>query len=200
MPQLHNSLLSEVGVVLRNLGDPWTGKLLLQWLDWNGAPDYGNNFALERPEYGAISQWTYLRGYWRLENGDYHGSGSGVNESYTGDVDWQDYSLTVRLRPLLGDHHHILTRVQGARRSYAIGFSAGNQFVIYKNDGGYKPVTAVPFDWQHGQSYEIKVRAANNIFTAWLNGGPKIQWTDEENPFLHGTNRVGKLCRLPYCL
>ncbi|MFQ5421372.1 MAG: ADP-ribosylglycohydrolase family protein, partial [Anaerolineae bacterium] len=68
IPTLHNALLSEAGIVLRNLGAPWTGSVFLQWLDWDGAPSFSNDFGLERPEYGAISQWTFLllaAGRWR---------------------------------------------------------------------------------------------------------------------------------------
>ena len=200
IPRLHNSLLSEVGLVLRNLGDPWTGKLLLEWLDWAGTPEYGNDFALERAEFGAISQWTYLRGYWRLEDGAYHASGTGINESYTGAVNWRDYALSVRLRPLLGEHHHILVRVQGARRSYAIGLGADRQFVIYKNDGGYQPVTAVPFAWQHGQPYIITVHVVGNALTAAIEGGPVIQWVDEADPYLRGQIGFGNFagCHTAY--
>ncbi len=98
IPALHNALVSEVGFVLRNLGEPWTGNFFLEWLDWDGTPSFSTDFGLERPEFGAISQWTFLRGYWRLEDGAYHGSGASINESYTGDVDWQDYDVTVRQR------------------------------------------------------------------------------------------------------
>lgn len=185
IPRLHNALLSEVGIVLRNLGTPWTGNVLLDWLDWDGEPALSNDFALEKPEYGAISQWTYLRGYWRLQDGAYHGSGAGVNESYTGDVDWRDYLVTVRLRPLLGNHHNVLVRVQGARRSYAVGLAADDQLVLYKNDGGYGVVTAVPFIWQHGDLYEFNIRVEGDQITAWI-GDTKLTWRDENAPFDHG--------------
>ncbi len=186
IPAVHNAMLSEAGLVLRNLGAPWTGNVFLEWLDWGGVPEYSNDFGLERPEYGAISQWTYLRGYWRLADGAYHGSGSGISESYTGDVNWQDYRLTVRLRPLLGDDHLILARVQGARRSYAAGLGTGDQFILYKNDGGYKPIAAVPFPWQHGQSYTVKIQVSGNVITTWLDDRTQIRWEDKAGPYLNG--------------
>ncbi len=184
IPTLHNALISEAGLVLRNLGAPWTGNLFLEWLDWDGAPSFSNDFKLERPEYGASSQWTYLRGYWRLENGAYHGSGAGINESYTGDVAWRDYELLVRVRPLLGQHHLILARVQGARRSYAAGLGPDG-LVLYKNDGGYERVTAVPFPWRHNQSYAIILRVQGKQLTVSI-GDVRINWVDDNAPHLNG--------------
>ncbi len=185
IPTLHNALLSEAGIALRNLGVPWTGNLFLEWLDWDGAPSFRNDFALERPEYGAISQWTFLRGYWRLEDGVVHGSGVGFNENYTGDVDWRDYAVTVRIRPLLGQHHLVLVRVQGARRSYAAGLGPDGQLVLYKNDGGYRLMTAVAFPWQPNQSYTLTVRVQGNYIVAAI-GDARIAWADDNTPHLNG--------------
>lgn len=185
IPTLNNALLIEAGVAPGNWGEPWTGNLFLERLDWSGTPSFSNDFGSERPEYGAISQWTFLRGYWRLEDNAYHGSGAGINESYTGDVAWRDYELTVRLRPLLGSHHLILARVQGARRSYAFGLGGNGQLALYKNDGGYKPVSTVSFPWQHGQSYQLNLRVKSNRLTASI-GDTRLDWTDDHSPYLYG--------------
>ncbi len=186
IPPLHNALLSEVGVALRTLGTPWTGNFFLEWLDWDGTPSFSNDFAQERPEYGAISQWTLLRGNWRLEDGAYHGSGAGINESYSGDVAWQDYEMAVTLRPLIGQHHLVLARVQGARRSYAVGLGPEGQLVLYKNDGGYEVVTAVPFPWQHhNKSYDLTVRVQGNQLTAAIDN-TQLAWRDDDAPYLNG--------------
>jgi len=185
IPALPNALLSEAGIVLRNLGAPWTGNVFLEWLDWEGTPTFSNDFALERPEYGAISQWTFLRGFWRLQDGAYHGSGPGVNESYTGSVEWQDYVLTVQLRPLLGQHHLILARVQGARRAYAAGLGPDGQLVLYKNKGGYAVVKSTPFPWQHDQSYDLTLRVQGNQMQVII-GDRQLTWTDDNEPYLNG--------------
>ena len=69
IPPLHNALLAQVGVTLHTLGEAWNGRLLLDDLTWHGPPALSTDFQAERAEYGAISQWTYLRGYWRREAG-----------------------------------------------------------------------------------------------------------------------------------
>lgn len=186
IPALHNALLAKVGLVLKNTGQPWSGSFTLNWLDWGGMAHFSTDFGLERAEFGAISQWTYLRGYWRLENGTYHGSGAGINESYSGDIDWTDYRLDVQLTPLLGDRHFALVRVQGARRSYAVGFAPDGRLIIYKNQGGYRQVAETPFVWQHGQSYRLGVTAAGNRLQVVVDDVPLLSWADEDVPYLHG--------------
>lgn len=184
-PPLHNALLSRSGLVLHNLGDtPWNGSLLLDWLDWDGAPDFSTDFCAERHEYGSISQWTYLRGYWRLEEDGFHGSGADINESYSGDVAWQNYTLLVRLTPLLGDHHLILARVQGAQRSYALGLTP-HGLTLFKNHRGYQAVAQTPFDWAHGKPYELHLQVTGNRIEGWLTNGPRLAWQDDA-PFDHG--------------
>ena len=195
IPALHGACLSEAGVVLRNLGEPWSGSILLDYLDWGGPPHFSFDFSQERHEYDAISQWTFLRGYWRLVDGAYHGGGVEVSETYTGDIDWRDYALTVGLTPLLDDYHNILARVQGALRSYALGL-APDRLVLYKNSHGYQPVASAPFPWEHGQSYELNLKVENQNLTGWITGGPELAWEDEESPYLNG--QIG-LSNYPGC-
>ncbi|MFQ5856489.1 MAG: ADP-ribosylglycohydrolase family protein [Anaerolineae bacterium] len=186
IPAMRGVCLSEAGIVLRNLGEPWTGPIFLDYLDWDGTPNFSFDFSKERNEQGAISQWTFLRGYWRLWDDAYHGSGPGVNETYTGDVEWQDYTLCVRLTPILGVHHNVLVRVQGALRSYALGLSPGDELVLYKNKRGYQPVARAAFAWEHGQSYKLNFKVKDNHVTAWITDGPRLEWVDENRPYLNG--------------
>jgi len=188
IPRLHGACLSEVGIVLRNVGGaPWDGSLLLDELDWHGMPSFAYDFSRVRAEYGAIRQWTYLCGHWRLEAGVYHGSGAGVSETYSGDIAWTDYALTVRLTPLLGAHHNVNVRVQGARRSYAMGLAPGQRLAFYKKARGvYRVVERVSFAWEHRQSYELTVIARGNVFTVSVDGETCLTWEDREAPYLHG--------------
>jgi len=186
IPTLHNGCLSEVGVVLRTLGDPWTGSVVIDHLDWDGPPRYSCDFTRERAEQGAISQWTFLRGYWRLEDGAYHGSGWAVSETYSGDIEWLDTTLSVRLTPLVGDHHNINVRVQGALRSYALGLAPNRKLTLYKNNRGYQPVASVDFDWQHHQTYKLTLRAQGSRLQAQVDDKTLIDWVDDDGPYLHG--------------
>jgi ADP-ribosylglycohydrolase len=192
IPPLTDACLDTAGIVLRNLGEVWeTGSFYVQWLDWSGGqnpPASTITFAHDRSESGSASQWTRLRGYWRLEDGAYHGSGPGECETYTGDIDWDDYHFSARIVPLIGEHHQINARVQGALRSYAFGLSPDG-VMLYKKDRRYAPVASAPFEWQHGQPYTLSLTVQGSQLTAsaQAEGGPvqTIRWQDDA-PYLTG--------------
>ncbi len=186
IPRLENALISQVGVVVHPRSDIWSGSCLLDTLDISGPAWFSSNFSRERAEFGASSQWTFHRGFWRLEEGAYHGSGADISESYTGDVAWRDLTLVVDLRPISGDTHNVNVRVQGARRSYAVGLASGNRLVLYKNAGGYRPVAEADCPWEHGQRYRLEVEATGAEIAAAVNGRPLLRWLDRETPYLHG--------------
>lgn len=191
IPSLTDACLAEVGVVLRNLGEVWdTGSFHLAALDWSGMPNYTCTFASARAETGGISQWTRLRGYWRLEDGCYHGSGVGLCESYSGDIDWTDTTVEAELVPLIGEHHCINARVQGALRSYAFGLAPDNQVVLYKKNETHRLVAAAPFAWTHGEVYRLRIATASDQLTATATAPDgteqAIIWRDDNTPYLHG--------------
>ncbi|MDQ7026264.1 MAG: ADP-ribosylglycohydrolase family protein [Anaerolineae bacterium] len=190
IPPLDDACLSQVGIVLRNVSANWTvGSFAISELDWDNTPHYSTTFAKERPETGAISQWTYLRGYWRLENGAYHGSGIGYSESYSGDIDWTDYTVSSEITPLMGDYHLINVRVQGALRSYAFGLAPDNTIALYKKNTSYQLMQKTDFTWQHGQSYRLKICAKGDEFVATIEGDEEtktIHWRDTNAPYRNG--------------
>lgn len=186
LPSLDNALLSQVGIAFRNMGEAWTGHVLLDKLDWSGISNYSCDFSRERNEYGAISGWTFLRGFWRIDHGAFHGSGAGVSEAYTGDIAWRDYAFTANVVPVVGDQHNVLARVQGARRSYAFGLAPNHRVALYKNERGYQLISAVPFEWEHGRRYTIQIDVRGAQVVASINECELLRWTDSANPYLHG--------------
>jgi ADP-ribosylglycohydrolase len=191
IPRLDGVCLSQVGVVVRNVGADWdVGALHLKSLDWWGTPDYRLDFTRERSEGHAISQWTKLRGYWRLEgDGRYHGSGPGLCESYTGDIVWEDYCLEAQVTPVIGDYHNLNVRVQGALRSYAGGLGPEGTLALYRKDGpDYTLVASVPFPWQHGTAVRLRLTAQANRLTLEARSDDQqatVTWHDPA-PYLHG--------------
>jgi hypothetical protein len=161
-------------------------RLWLTAFDWHGAPVFSTDFARARHEFGAISQWTFWRGFWRLEDGAYHGSGAQEIESYTGDDQWRDLTVQARLVPLSGPHHRINVRVQGAQRSYAVGLSEHHRLVLYKKAGAYVELASVPFVWRHQESYQLTVSVNGNRLRATVDGGPTIDYIDIQAPYLRG--------------
>ena len=190
VPPLPNTLLSRAGVMFRTTGGSWSGAPLLDWLDWDGPPELQCDFSRERREYDAIGGWTFLRGFWRLEEGAYHGSGVGLNETYTGDPAWRDLALTVDLVPLTGEQHYVLLRVQGARRSYAIGLTGAGRLALWKNSGGFREVASAEFPWTHGTAVRLAVTAVGDELAVAAGERPLLRWRDDQ-PYLYGQIGLG---------
>lgn len=192
IPPLRDACLSEVGVVLRNLDEVWEkGALHIERLGWSGTPNYETTFARERPESGGVSQWTRLRGYWRLEDGAYHGSGVGLCESYSGAVEWEDYTVEADLIPLVGHYHAVHARVRGALSSYAFALAPKGHVALYRKAGGYQLVESVPFAWNPGQRYTLALSAQGDHLTAYATSPDDgttaaLQWRDTDGAYRSG--------------
>lgn len=190
VPHRTDARLEQVGVALRVLDPLWErGSFYLASLDWGGTPSYKTTFAKERVETGAISGWTHLRGYWRLEDGAYHGSGVGWCETYSGDPQWSDYQMRVELVPLVGDYHQVNVRVKGSLYSYAFGLASEGCVALYKKHTDYQQVAATPFTWQHNQVYTLTVTAQGNEISAMIEGDgntAQLSWRDDDMPYLSG--------------
>ena len=157
-----------------------------------GNPDYEIDFAKERMEvwnglHQEVSQFTYLRGIWTLEDnelsGSYHGEPA---ECYTGDLKWKDYSFEATVIPKLGESHNIQFRVQGGIRSYAVGLGEDNQLTLYKNENGYSKLQSTGFLWKHNEEYVIKVEAIGSHFKIYADGNLLLEYTDNNQPYLAG--------------
>lgn len=192
-------------------------------MDFSGDPNYAVDFSKERHEAWTqiplrieITQFTYLRGIWRLEDGDLSGSGYGDSaECFTGDLGWDDYRFGAVVRPQTGSYHTIEFRVQGGLRCYAAGLGpdgkfclwkkveriedatfdslTGNNLVVRSNStlgeihyGVFVPLAHAEFNWRNGESYVIDVEATANHFTASVDGQKLIECTDDNSPYLNG--------------
>jgi ADP-ribosylglycohydrolase len=191
IPAMSGVCLEEAGVELIPLGG---GSLIayIDNLDFGGKPDYAVDFAKERMEkwnglHQEVSQFTYLRGLWRLENGELSGSNYGEPaECYTGELGWRDYRFEAEVVPQLGHHHHLLFRVQGGIRSYAVGLAPDQKVVLYKNENGYRALTEAPFAWNTGLAYWLVVEAVNNTCKVYVDGELMLEYVDQQAPYLNG--------------
>ncbi len=190
--RIENAHISEVGIVVHHTGEGLVNaKVILQNLWWEGEADYCLDFSKERAEAGAITQWTFHRGFWRLEDASYVGSGPQDAETYTGSPDWADYSYSARIRSDIGSGHGILARVQGYRRRYALVLSASNRIVLLKKNKGQSielgSATLLNADDEHIITLQVKA----NHLTALVDGKVVLEYTDEQDPYLSG--KVGLL-------
>lgn len=192
IPRMENVCIEEAGVEFIPMKEERGFVAYLDQFDFQGLPDYSVQFQHEQMEkwndfHLEVSQFTYLRGLWRLEDGELSGSYAGESaETYTGDLQWKDYHFHAEVVPKVGEHHRINFRVQGGIRSYAVGFAPDEQFVLYKNDNGYKPLVQADFQWEHDQSYFIEVEAKGSVFTISVDGKQVLKYEDDHSPYLNG--------------
>ncbi|MFC4598609.1 ADP-ribosylglycohydrolase family protein [Cohnella hongkongensis] len=193
IPRMDNVCIMQAGIEwIPEAG--WNSNLAayVDSMNYSGQADYSIDFGKERMEYWnsvhlEVSQCTYLRGHWQLENGMLSGSYSGESaECYTGDLAWTDYSYEAEVIPQLGEDHLIQFRVQGGIRSYAAGFAANGRLALYKNDNGYRVLAETPCAWLPGESYLIRVSAKGNRYRVYIDGKERLAYTDEERPYLNG--------------
>jgi len=157
-----------------------------------GKPDYEIDFAGERLErwnglHVEVSQLTYLRGLWTLENGELSGSYYGESaEAYTGDLRWSNYIFEASLIPKVGGSHNVNFRVQGGIRSYSVGLATGNKLVLSKNENGYNELASVDFSWHPEQVYTIRIIAMGNQYQISIDNNLVIEYEDKISPYLHG--------------
>ena len=189
IPKLEGACIEEAGFMIIPKYD-----VLLAYIDefdFRGNPDYTIDFSKEKmevwnPRHLEVSQFTYLKGIWTLEDGELSGSCCDFGEAYTGGHDWKDYSFEATLKPMLGEFHGINFRVQGAIRSYAVGLVPDNKLVLSKNENGYRTLKTVEFPWQTGGEYTLKVEAAGAEMRILSGDRVLMEYTDSDKPYLKG--------------
>jgi hypothetical protein len=198
IPRLENVSLDEAGIVVHNLGNELVdGRVILEYLSWNGQADYRSDFSMERPESGGISQWTIHRGFWRIEDGAYAGSGYESGESYSGAPQWRDYTVRAAVLPALGELHGLLARVQGARRSYVLALAPQGRLVLFKKIRGVLyELTAANWPWKHGQQYTLGLTVKAGLLVGSIDGQVLLRTEDTSQPYLNGQIGLlhGKAC------
>jgi len=192
IPRMEGVCLEEAGIMLI----PKEGKnnVLVAYLDdfdFLGHPEYTIDFSRERmevwtPLHREVSQFTYLKGIWELDAGELSGSCADFGEAYTGKIDWKDYSFESTLRPIVGEHHNMNFRVQGAIRSYAVGLAPGNRLVLYKNENGYRELAEREFPWKNGGEYTIRIEVLGPHIQVFYRDKLLMEYTDMCKPYLSG--------------
>ena len=192
IPPLKGTCLEEMGV--KFIVDNCIDGILMTYIDnfnISGEPNYTIDFSKEKmdvwnPTHREVSQFTYLKGIWEIEEGELSGSGSDYAEAYTGYYNWKNYSFECTLKPIFGKYHNLNFRVQGAIRSYSVGLADHNKLVLYKNNNGYKELKTIDFVWTFDKEYTLKVDAKDNNIVVSSNDRILIVYEDNNNPYLRG--------------
>ncbi len=197
-PIIEGGCIKEAGISLAPRGLSTANEIVvyLDDIEFSGKANYSIDFSKEKNEQWSklctqVSQFTYLKGLWRIEDGVLSGSCSDFGEAYTGDVSWRDYTFSATIIPQLGSIHNILFRVQGAVRLYSVGLAENGKLVLCKKNLEYSVLNEIDFPWSFGNSYTITVLIKGNKIRIEVDGKVYIEYTDNENPYLYGQIGAG---------
>ena len=192
VPQETNLTVSHIGLDFRSMQeDPWSGNLFVDALNWDGKASIALDLGKLSPNGLTTTQFTTYSGFWRLEQDAYVGSGVDFNETYTGDIQWQDGTLKVKCTPVTGDTHYINMRVQGGLSGYAFGLVAENKVgILKKEDGQYKTLADAKFPWTHNESLELQAKVINNELSLAVDGQVLLTVKDND-PIISGQIGLG---------
>ncbi len=190
IPRLSGACIEQVGVELLPLegGD---AAVLLGSMDFSGGADYELDFSRERMEgytglHREVSQTTYLKGHWLLEDGLLSGSCADFGACYTGDVRWKDVEMTCAFTPVIDGVCGFSFRNQGAARGYSIVLE-GEKVLLQKNElGAWRTLASVDMPLAIGKEYVFTARAKGNSIEIFSEGKPVLAATDDNNPYLSG--------------
>ncbi len=193
VPDLPNLTVSHIGFDIRSMmEDAWTGVLYVDALAWSGKAAYALDLGALTPNGNTTTQFTTLSGFWRLEQDAYAASGIEFNESYTGDIRWEDVELTVELEPVTGGRHFLNLRVQGGLSGYALGLGPQDMAAIYKKiDGEYHLLAKTDFAWEKGKRTTLRAAAAGQTLSLSVDGEEILTVEDTDAPYLSGQIGLG---------
>ena len=193
IPPMPGGLIDEAGFCLETpqerLKKGYQLVALADALRFSGLPDYSLEFRREKTEiwnekHSEITQLTRMKGESILRDGLLRIACGDEGEWYTGSSQWRDYTAVFTLRRDSGNCVEALVRVQGAIRSYAVGF-AGDTLRIRKNDHGFRTLAETACPLTEGEMVSLEITVQGDTITARC-GQTTLTCRDTERPWLRG--------------
>ena len=189
IPEVDGGIIEEAGLRVFsdsvNTGEASRdlGRFFVDEIRVTGAPEYRLDFAQSRVELGNLTPFAHNRGQWTLEGDAICAQCGECAQSFTGAYATGDVTLSCRTTPLEGGAC-LLVRGMGTLRHVLAGLTEpGKAGILLGGPEGYRPMAEMSFDWQPGQSYELKAAARGQNVALWIDG-QKI--AEEKVPYDHG--------------
>lgn len=199
IPCIEGGLIEEIGFCFymntsHPQGESFTA--LIDDLYVDGNPCYSVDFSNEKEEvwtifHREISQFTKLKGLVYLEEQQLHLACSDFGEVYTGHYRWDDYKADFYITPVIGQNHYMNVRVQGASRSYAVGFLAGGQVAVLKKEKDYQKKICADFLWENQREYKVSVTVSGNCIRVIIDNILQMEYIDNDDPYICGGVGIG---------
>lgn len=182
IPDSQGELIDEVGIVLEGYSPrkPRSlGRIFIDEFRIHGKSAYSVDFAKQRINFGCVTPFAHNHGAWSIVGDAMHLMTAEPSEAYSGNYFAKDYSVTVNVNPQSGPSHLVAVRAQGAMRGYHAGFDGAGNVSLFLNDFGYTKLASAPFEWQHNQSYDVRVTAQGSSLTLSIDGQFVLQHSDD---------------------
>ena len=176
--------IDEVGIIFESLErDKFIGNTYIDSILIDGKANYTIDFNNESEEWNSVTQFTYNRGAWTLENGMMEAIALNNAEAYTGNYYMKDYHIKTVINPQCGISHNLAFRVKGIMMGYHVGFNGENKVALIKNDHGHSTLAEKEYRWTSGQSYSFEIQAVKNHFIFKINNEEIFNLKDDETTF-----------------
>lgn len=172
LPHLDGQPIAEIGIALSANGNRADGRVLLDYLRWDGAPD----LVLHRPA-GDSDFWrmAWVNGVsffskrfppsFRISQGRDEGI------IIHGTRQWTDYTVSTEIVIHLGNYGGVAARVQGLRRYYAIRATRDSKLQIVRQRDEQTTVLAeTSYDLVFEKGIPVQLSVRGNHITAVFDG------------------------------
>ncbi len=180
LPELDGQPIAEIGVVLTASGQRADGKVLVDYLRWDGAPEV----TLKRPAGdGDFWRMAWVNGVsffskrfppsFRISQS----LGDGIVSH--GTREWTDYALDADIMIHLAVHGGVALRVQGLRRYYDLRITkAGELQIVRVRDDKEVVLASKPFEFALEKAIPVRAKVVGSTIAATV-GGVAIEATDD---------------------
>ena len=184
LPNLHGEAIEEIGIRFETLENKkLIGNLYIDSIVINGKAKYAVDFSSEKEEFNCVTQMTYNRGKWNLEEEKLHVLTNTDAEAYTGNYYTEDVNIITEVQPHVGMSHNLAFRIKGIMMGYHVGFNGKNRVALIKNDHGHKVLLESDYEWNHGENYIFEVKAVKNHFVFKIDNEIIFDFEDDKNNF-----------------
>jgi hypothetical protein len=180
----HGAPITDVGVIVT--ADP-IATVYLDSLGWGGAPDLslsrpaGSGMQWRRAWVKAVDHWhAWSPASYRLSQDE----GRGL--LIQGTREWGNYAVGVDLMPQMAKAAGLAARVQGLRRYYALLLRKDDTAALVKVLDGERVLARVPFHWQEGQTYKLRLKVDAAHLRAFVDDRILFDLEDTDRPLLTG--------------
>jgi hypothetical protein len=183
VPDTGGAPICDIGVELRSevLAD---GTVYLDSLAWGGSPQLvftrpaGGGAMWRRAWVDALDQFDPQ---WPEPFRIVQNRGRGL--LIQGTREWVDYVVQAALTPHLAQAAGIAAHVQGLRRYYALLLRRGGALQLVKCCDGEVVLAEVPFAWELGGTYTLRLEVRGDELRAWAAPGG-LALPDDASPLL----------------